>query len=442
MSISRSATAMSANGSIIRYGSVRAQTTENGGSGFMPVVLETKEDTPVKSHFPRDASVAEGLGASVALASPSSSVEDDDPTPKATPVTSTNTKTTLARMDTLAIGNLIRSRAKRVAVKRLNSDVERIERKGSVAESEGGSDIRRDVATVQQVTKESVKIAAQSTDREDVVVRGRGVRREEVEEAVAYGAIPRAPVKRTSSDQALDRSRSQSRGRLVPKASLQRMRAASSDEGGAGVGNEEDGSSSAKPLIGRSPSKYRPKGLQQRLVEKGLLNMGGAAGGRSRSVSRDGNERRARARTTSVPTPPVNIGAKAIEIKKRVEVVVGRDDGDVSSSAASTPSPSPAKSKGKNKNKKNLIREPPPSDIDSTLLPLPQERTKASEAAESFAANPLTGAFGLGQPPAVRSPATPTFQYAFAELERVKGFLPKVEGLNVGGSGGKKKGGK
>ena len=142
-------------------------------------------------------------------------------------------------------------------------------------------------------------------------------------------------------------------------------------------------------------------------------------------------------------TPLTNLGVKAIEVEKQVEVLVGRDDGEGSNSAASTPSPSPAKSKGKNKNKKNLlIRKPPPSDTDSTLLSLPQERTKALEAAEGFAANPLTGVFGLGQPPGVRSPATPTFQYAFAELETAMGFLPKVEGLNVGRSGGKKKGGK
>ena len=44
---------------------------------------------------------------------------------------------------------------------------------------------------------------------------------------------------------------------------------------------------------------------------------------------------------------------------------------------------------------------------------------------------PLTGAFGLAKSPSTRSPATPTYQYAFADLERTKEFLPVTAPLNI-----------
>ncbi|KAJ2917703.1 hypothetical protein MD484_g2745, partial [Candolleomyces efflorescens] len=214
------------------------------------------------------------------------------------------------RMDTMAIGNLIKSRAAKIVVG--GGDVEgQHERAVSMIERHG---------SIRGVEEGPVEGQGDSGKAEPVV-RGRGIQNAEEGMGEGYGEIRRVPVKRTvtptittataaPSENATvatgtppptnagvhvgtktpspagnnvlrRRSRSNSRGRLVPKVSLKRP---STGGGSDGIKKQntgdEDPSTTPTPSpipIGRSPSrKYKPKAslsLQQRLVEKGLLSV-------------------------------------------------------------------------------------------------------------------------------------------------------------------------
>jgi hypothetical protein len=347
--------------------------------------------------------------------------------------------TSLSRMDTLAIGNLIKSRAAKIVV---GGDVEgQHERAVSMIERQGS--IRGvDEAGVEGASGKGV-----------AVVRGRGIKKgEEAERAEGYGEIRRIPVKRTvtpttttpSENAALGtpppantavenktpspasnnilrrRSRSQSRGRLVPKVSLKRPSTAEgSVDSKDGIkkqvtGDEDTSTPTPGPIpIGRSPSrKYKPKAslsLQQRLVEKGLLSVStpdlleGDKGATTLAASSStvsspvgpGRHRRQHRRTGSTPTKL---------------------------STATQPQESSASAPGQEeKPRLELSTSTSASSSDPTANPNPKHNSLF----------PLTGAFGLAKSPSKRSPATPTYQYAFADLERTKEFLPVTAPLKV-----------
>ncbi|KAJ2917701.1 hypothetical protein MD484_g2747, partial [Candolleomyces efflorescens] len=357
----------------------------------------------------------------------------------------------LSRMDTMAIGNLIKSRAAKIVVG--GGDVEgQHERAVSMIERHG---------SIRGVEEGPVEGQGDSGKAEPVV-RGRGIQNAEEGMGEGYGEIRRVPVKRTvtptittataaPSENATvatgtppptnagvhvgtktpspagnnvlrRRSRSNSRGRLVPKVSLKRP---STGEGSDGIKrqNTGDDDTSTTPTpspipIGRSPSrKYKPKAslsLQQRLVEKGLLSVStpdllegekgvstlGASSSMVTSPVGPSRPRRQHRRTGSTPT--------------------------TLSTVATSPSQEPYSSSIPGQEGKPRVG----LEV-STSMSASSSETTANPDRKHNSLFPLTGAFGLAKSPSKRSPATPTYQYAFADLERTKEFLPVTEPLKV-----------
>ncbi|KAJ2923592.1 hypothetical protein H1R20_g13502, partial [Candolleomyces eurysporus] len=446
----------------VRRKAVRTHTTQAGGIGTIQMSIPDGTD----EHGRQGTTLIRGEDAQWLVPSPhlkegssassnSNAHSNDRANEQSTEAKGT---TSLSRMDTLAIGNLIKARAATIVVSGQDGGEHHHERVVSMIERKGSI---RGVDEAVEGTHRGLR-GGKATEgvggegQREPVVRGRGIKKgEEADEGEGYGAIRRVPVKRsvtptttapsanatpvhatsasasntgtTSSPENNSiirrRSRSQSRGRLVPKVSWKRPSTAEGhvdlEDGAAKGGSTNDESSSqatSTPVpIGRNQSrKYKPKmRLQQKLIEKGLLSVStpdSLEGDRSITMLVRSSSpvsppagpslyRRQHRRTESAPTKPPT--ATQLHVP----------------SSSSSP-----RAQGEKKNEKPRLEvSTSTSSSGPAANPNPNRNTLF----------PLTGAFGLAQTPSARSPATPTYQYAFADLERTKEFLPVTAPLNV-----------
>ncbi|RXW16091.1 hypothetical protein EST38_g9767 [Candolleomyces aberdarensis] len=426
-------------------------TDEHGRQATTPIRGEDVQWLVPPPHM-KEASSASSNSTSSSFSGSNSNVHSNDRANEHS--TEAKGTTSLSRMDTLAIGNLIKTRAATIVVSGQDGGkhhherlVSMIERKGSIR----GVDDAVEGAHQGLGGSQAIDGVGREGHREPIV-RGRGIKKgEEAEErGEGYGAIRRVPVKRTvtptttapstnatparaTSASASNtgttpspgnniirrRSRSQSRGRLIPKVSLKRPSTAEGhvnlDDGVAKGGANDDESISqatSTPVpIGRNPSrKYKPKmRLQQKLIEKGLLSV-------STPDSLEGDKSMTMVVTSSPPVSSPAGPALYRRQHRRTESAPTKPP-----TATQLQAPSSSSSPRAQGAKPRLELSTSTSSPSTTPNPNPNRNTLF----------PLTGAFGLAQTPSARSPATPTYQYAFADLERTKEFLPVTEPLKV-----------